>query len=99
MNWKTTPASRSRTLRDILLIARPPLLAVMQGGECARPKRLDIFQRCSQKGGPIESYTRRHVDSKHGDYGGSASRSQRRNGAGPTPGTIWCRLPSSGNDY
>ena len=25
-----------RRLRDIFLIARPPLLAVMQGGECAR---------------------------------------------------------------
>src|ERR1051326_287749 len=36
LNRKTTPASRSRTLRGILLIARPPLLAVMQGGESAR---------------------------------------------------------------
>jgi hypothetical protein len=32
-------------LRDILLIARPPLLAVMQGGECAAPKRLGILFR------------------------------------------------------
>ena len=31
-----------RRLRKILLIARPPLLAVMQGGEYATPKRLDI---------------------------------------------------------
>ena len=37
-NRKTTPASRQRRLRDILLIARPPLLAVMQGGEYAAPK-------------------------------------------------------------
>src|SRR3989442_12179800 len=43
LNRKTTPASRQRRLRDILLIARPPLLAVMQGGEYAAPKRLDIF--------------------------------------------------------
>src|ERR1051326_4564335 len=43
LNRKTTPASRSRTLRGILLIARPPLLAVMQGGESASPKHLDIF--------------------------------------------------------
>src|ERR1051325_5864601 len=32
-NRKTTPASRQRRLRDILLIARPPLLAVVLGGE------------------------------------------------------------------
>jgi hypothetical protein len=32
-----------RRLRDILLIARPPLLAVMQGGEYATPKHLRIF--------------------------------------------------------
>jgi len=43
LNRKTTPASRSQRLRDILLIARPPLLAVMQGGEYASPKLLDIF--------------------------------------------------------
>jgi hypothetical protein len=42
-NRKTTPASRLRTLRDILLIAQPPLLAVVQGGESARPKPLDII--------------------------------------------------------
>ena len=34
-NWNTTPASRKRMLRDIFLIARPPLLAVMRGGEFA----------------------------------------------------------------
>src|SRR5260370_14171340 len=39
LNRKTTPASRQRRLRDILLIARPPLLAVMQGGEYAAPER------------------------------------------------------------
>ena len=33
---KTTPASRSAEARGIFLIARPPLLAVMQGGEFAR---------------------------------------------------------------
>jgi hypothetical protein len=31
----TTPTSRKRTLRDIFLIAQPPLLAVMPGGEFA----------------------------------------------------------------
>jgi hypothetical protein len=41
---KTTPASRSRTLRDILLIARPPLLAVVQGGESLLVRNVsDIF--------------------------------------------------------
>ncbi|HYR42334.1 MAG TPA: hypothetical protein VER98_04895, partial [Terriglobia bacterium] len=34
-----------RMLRDIFLIARPPLLAVMQGGEYATPKRSDIFSQ------------------------------------------------------
>src|SRR5438876_1925333 len=34
---KTTPSSRIRMLREILLSARPPLLAVMQGGEYDRP--------------------------------------------------------------
>src|ERR1051326_3327524 len=43
LNRKTTPASRRRRLRNIFLIARPPLLAVMQGGECTSPKLLDIF--------------------------------------------------------
>jgi hypothetical protein len=36
-----------RMLRDIFLIARPPLLAVMQGGEYAAPKRSDIFLHSS----------------------------------------------------
>src|SRR5437588_8256809 len=43
LNRKTTPASRSRRLRDILLIARPPLLAVMQGGEYAGSKHWGFF--------------------------------------------------------
>ena len=45
LNRKTTPASRQRTLRDILSIARPPLLAVKQGGEYAAPTHFDIFSR------------------------------------------------------
>src|ERR1051326_5259070 len=48
-NRKTTPASRLRTLRDILLIAQPPLLAVVQGGESARPKPLDIIHSRSEE--------------------------------------------------
>src|SRR5438552_5078532 len=43
LNRKTTPASRSRRLRDILLIARPPLLAVMQEGEYACSKHWGHF--------------------------------------------------------
>src|ERR1051326_1077523 len=43
LNRTTTPASGRRRLRNIFLIARPPLLAVMQGGECTSPKLLDIF--------------------------------------------------------
>src|ERR1051326_403537 len=38
-----------RRLRIYFLIARPPLLAVMQGGESASPKHFDIF---SQPHGP-----------------------------------------------
>src|SRR5262245_905909 len=34
-----------RRLRDFFLIARPPLLAVMQGGEYACPKRFLIFSQ------------------------------------------------------
>src|SRR5262245_8638775 len=33
LNRKTTPSSLQWRLRDILLMARPPILAVMQGGE------------------------------------------------------------------
>src|SRR6185295_1675377 len=40
---KTTPASRSAELRDIFLIARPPLLAVMQGGEWPARNMVAIF--------------------------------------------------------
>jgi len=40
---KTTPASRTVELRDISLIARPPLLAVMQGGDSALPIHSAIF--------------------------------------------------------
>ena len=43
LNRKTTPASRQRRLRNIFLIARPPLLAVMQGGESAAPTHFDIL--------------------------------------------------------
>src|SRR3989442_3273156 len=40
---KTTPASRSAELRDIFLIARPPLLAVVQGGEWPARNMVAIF--------------------------------------------------------
>src|ERR1051326_4646279 len=49
LNRKTTPASRSKEAPQCFLIARPPLLAVMQGGECARPKLLDTFSRAPAK--------------------------------------------------
>src|ERR1051326_1691960 len=45
LDRKTAPASRSAEASRDLLIARPPLLAVMQGGECAAPKHTDTFSQ------------------------------------------------------
>jgi hypothetical protein len=51
------PFVPKRRLRDILLIARPPLLAVMQGGDCATPKHLHIFFTA-----PIDRPYRKHAN-------------------------------------
>src|SRR5436190_24172644 len=40
-----------RTLRDIFLIARPPLLAVVQGGESASLKLAANLDSCADSGG------------------------------------------------
>src|ERR1051326_364965 len=45
LNRKTTPASRSVEASQYFLIARPSLLAVMQGGESASPKLLNILSQ------------------------------------------------------
>src|ERR1051326_5249009 len=45
LNRKTTPASRSVEASRYFLIARPSLLAVMQGGESASPKLLNILSQ------------------------------------------------------
>src|SRR5438093_13727522 len=43
LNRKTTPASRSADASRYFMIARPPLLAVMQGGEYARFQLVHTF--------------------------------------------------------
>src|ERR1700740_472756 len=39
---KTTPAASVSVASQNLLMTQPPLLAVMQGGECAAPTHFDI---------------------------------------------------------
>src|SRR5512138_1210935 len=48
----TPPCPRiKRMLRSIFLIARPPLLAVMRGGEFALLKMAPNLDRCASRGG------------------------------------------------
>src|ERR1041385_4894896 len=51
---KTTPAASVSVAARHLLMTQPPLLAVMQGGECAAPTHFDIFSRLPR---PLSTYT------------------------------------------
>src|ERR1700756_5641630 len=42
---KTTPTASVSVASRNLLMTQPPLLAVMQGGECAAPMDFDIFSQ------------------------------------------------------